>query len=72
MMKYRVQYTEMKPGGTLDRQDDMVHGDLEAVRCYFDRQRIWAADPIVVIEQGASDGPGRIVPASEWDVLYEG
>ncbi len=68
MTRYRVQYTEMKPGGTLERQDDMVHGDLEALRNYFDQCVIWAASPIVVIEQGPSDGNGRIVPASEWDV----
>lgn len=66
--KYRVQYTSVKPGGTREREDDMVYGNLEAVRCYFDEQSIWAADPIVMIEQGMDDGPGRVVPASEWDV----
>lgn len=68
MTRYRVQYTSVKPGGAREREDDMVHGDLESVRCYFDRQSIWAADPIVVIEQVASDGPGRVVPVTEWDV----
>lgn len=71
MTRYRVQYTEMIPGGARYRQDDMVHGDLEAVRTYFDQRAILAADSIVVIEQIASDGPGRIVPAGEWDVLGE-
>ena len=66
--KYRVQYTEMIPGGARYRQDDMVYGDLESVRNYFDARDVWAADPMVVIEQGPSDGFGRVVPASEWDV----
>lgn len=69
--KYTVQYTEMVPGGELYRQSDIVHGDLEAVRCYFDRQSIWAADPIVVTEHTQSDGLGRVVPASEWDICEE-
>jgi hypothetical protein len=68
MTSYRVEYTEVKPGGHRDRQCDIVRGDLEAVRAYFDDCDIWAADPIVVVEHTQSDGSGRVVPASEWDV----
>ncbi len=68
MTSYRVEYTEMKPGGTLERQCDRVIGGLEAVRSYFDAQSIWAADPITVREFTQSDSNGRDVPASEWDV----
>lgn len=68
MTSYRVEYTGVKPGGARDRQCDIVRGDLEDVRNYFDERHIWAADPIVVVEHTQSDGNGRIVPASEWDV----
>jgi hypothetical protein len=68
MTSYRVEYTSMKPGGARERECDLVRGDLEAVRAYFDAQDIWAADPILVIEHTQSDGAGRVVPASEWDV----
>lgn len=69
MTSYRVEYTEMKPGGYRDRQCDIVRGGLEDVRVYFDERDIWAADPIVVVEHTQSDGLGRVVPASEWDVV---
>lgn len=66
--RYRVQYTEMMPGGSRYRQDDLVIGDLEAVRDYLDARSIWSYSPIVITEHTQSDGIGRIVPASEWDV----
>jgi hypothetical protein len=66
--RYRVQYTEMIPGGARYHQDDLVRGTLADVRDYLDARHIWAADPIVIIEHTQSDSPGRIVPASEWDV----
>ena len=65
---YRVQYTEIKPGGSHARQDDRVRGALQDVRDYLDKYRIYGLDPIVVTEFTASDSVGRIVPASEWDV----
>lgn len=68
MTKFRLQYTQVKPGGHHVRQDDLIWGTLEDVRTYFDARRIWGADPIVVIEQILSDHPGRVVPASEWDI----
>ena len=68
MASYRVQWTEMKPGGHRERQDDLVRGDLEDVRNYFDSHSVYGRDPIVVIEHTESDGRGRVVPASEWDV----
>jgi hypothetical protein len=68
MTSYRIEYTEHKPGGYLERQCDRVVGDLETVRTYLDNQDVWAADPIVITEYTQSDGRGRIVPASEWDV----
>jgi hypothetical protein len=68
MTSYRVEYTSMKPGGARERECDLVRGTLDDVRTYFDAQDIWAADPIVVVEHAQSDGHGRIVPASEWDI----
>ena len=66
--KYRVQYTEMIPGGARYKQDDLVMGDLQTVRDYLDTRSIWSYDPITITEHTQSDGIGRIVPASEWDV----
>lgn len=68
MASYRVEYTSMKPGGARERECDLVRGTLDDVRDYFDECDIWAADPIVVVEHTESDGNGRIVPASEWDI----
>jgi hypothetical protein len=71
MTSYRVEYTEMKPGGARDRQCDIVRGSLDDVRAYFDARSIYGLDPIVVVEHTQSDGNGRVVPASEWDVYEE-
>jgi len=49
----------------------MIVGDLTTVRQYLDLTPVYALDSIVVTEQGPSDGPGRVVPASEWDVIDE-
>lgn len=68
MTSYRVEYTEMKPGGARERQCHRVVGDLENVRTYLDSRSIWAADSIEIIEFVESDCRGRVVPASEWDV----
>lgn len=67
-MTDQVQYTEVKPGGTHVPQNDLVVGGLDDVRAYIDTRRVWAADPITVTEAAESDGIGRAVPASEWDV----
>lgn len=67
-MSYRVEYTEVKPGGHLDRQNDLVRGTLSDVRDYIDSRRVHGADPIVVAEFTESDSVGRLVPASEWDI----
>ena len=64
---YRIDYTEIKPGGTHVRQSDVVRGGLEDVRNYLDARRVAGLDPIVITEHTKSDGDGRIVPASEWD-----
>jgi hypothetical protein len=74
MTKFRVQYTSVKPGGAREREDDIVYaGDrgVLAVGDYLDQHNVWAADPIVVTEHTQSDGIGRIVPASEWDVCED-
>jgi hypothetical protein len=74
MTRYRIQYTEVVPGETHYRQDDIVYpGDrgVLSILDYLDKRSVWAADPIVVIEHTQSDGNGRIVPASEWDVCEE-
>jgi hypothetical protein len=71
MTRYRVEYTEVKPGNYHDLQCDMIDGDLTTVRDYFDARHISAVAPILVIEQTKSDGYGRVVPASEWDVMED-
>lgn len=74
MTRYRIQYTEVVPGGSHYRQDDIVHAGERGVLSvldYLDQRSVWAADPIVVIEHTQSDGFGRIVPASEWDVCED-
>lgn len=71
MTRYRVKYTEVVPGGTHYHQDTIVYpGErgILSINDYLDQFNIWAADPIVVIEHTQSDGNGRVVPASEWDV----
>lgn len=71
MTRYRIDYTEMTPGRpeNYTKQSTIVHGnDLGCVRDYLDSQYVYAREPITVIEQVQSDGPGRVVPASEWDV----
>lgn len=65
---YRVQYTEIKPGGSHARQDVSVRGTLDDVRAEIDGHHVYGRDPIVVTEHTQSDGRGRIVPASEWDI----
>ena len=71
MARYRIQYTEVLPGGYHSRQDDLISGDLQSVRDYLDARRIYGRDPIVITEHTQSDGNGRIVPASEWDVCED-
>jgi hypothetical protein len=67
MTSYRVQYTEIKPGGSHAQQDVSVRGTLDDVRTEIDSHRVYGRDPITVTEFTASDSVGRIVPASEWD-----
>lgn len=64
---YRVQYTEIKPGGSRAQQDISVRGTLDDVRAEIDSHRVYGRDPIIVTEHTQSDGIGRNVPASEWD-----
>lgn len=66
-MSYRVQYTEVKPGGSHARQDVSVRGTLDDVRAEIDSHRVYGRDPIIVTEFAQSDSAGRDVPASEWD-----
>jgi hypothetical protein len=68
MTSYRVQYTEVKPGGSHAKQDESVRGTLDDVRDYLDSRRVYGRDPITVTEFEASDSAGRVVPASEWDI----
>lgn len=72
MTSYRVEYTEIKPGGHRTRQCDRIVGTVQDVRDYLNSGRIhvYGLDPIVITEHTKSDGIGRDVPASEWDV-YE-
>lgn len=65
MTSYRVQYTEIKPGGSHARQDVSVRGTLDDVRAEIDSRRVYGRDPIVVTEFAQSDSAGRDVPASE-------
>lgn len=68
MTSYRVQYTEIKPGGSHAQQDESVRGTLDDVRAYLDSRRVYGRSPITVTEHLTSDSVGRIVPASEWDI----
>lgn len=68
---YRIDWTRFVPGGAHSRECSAVRGDLQTVRDYLDSQSVLAADPIIVTEHTQSDGQGRIVPASEWDVIPE-
>ena len=68
--QYRIDWTRFVPGGAHSRESSLVYGGLEDVREFLDNQDILAKDPIVVTEHTQPDGPGRVVPASEWDV-YE-
>lgn len=68
MTSYRVQYTEIKPGGSHAQQDESVRGTLDDVRAYLDSRRVHGRSPITVTEHLASDSVGRVVPASEWDI----
>lgn len=69
MTSYRVQYTEIKPGGSHARQDENVRGTLADVRDLIDSHHVFGLDPIVITEFTTSDSCGRVVPASEWDVI---
>lgn len=68
MTSYRVQYTEIKPGGSHASQDESVRGTLQDVRDMIDSKHVYGPDPIVVTEFKSSDSAGRVVPASEWDI----
>jgi hypothetical protein len=68
--RYGVRYTEVKPGGSHARQDAVCRS-LEEVRALLDSRRVYAGDPIEVVEYLASDSTGRVVPASEWDIVTE-
>lgn len=68
MTSYRVQYTELKPGGHLVDQDERVTGTLEDVRNYLDSRPVAGHIAPAVTEYTESDSVGRFVPASEWDI----
>ena len=66
---YRIDWTRMVPGGVHERESSFVRGDLETVRNFLDSQDVWGrGEPIVITEHITSDGFGRVVPASEWDI----
>jgi len=72
MAQYRVDWTRMVPGGAHSRESSLVYGGLENVRDFLDKQEVWSRGlPIVVTEHTQSDGNGRVVPASEWDVIVD-
>lgn len=66
--QYRIDWTRFVPGGYHSRESSLTYGSLEDVREFLDSQDVLAKDPIVVTEHVQSDAPGRVVPASEWDV----
>ena len=68
MTSYRVQYTEIKPGGHLTDQDERVVGTLDDVRDLPDYRPVAGHIAPMVTEYTESDGIGRPVPASEWDI----
>lgn len=73
MNGYRIDWTRFVPGGNHERESSAIRGaDLSAVRDFLDSQDVYArGEPIVVTEHTESDGIGRVVPASEWDICEE-
>lgn len=66
---YRIEWTRYVPGGDHSRECSSVRGDMQTVRDYLDAQCVWGrGEPIIITEHTQSDGVGRIVPASEWDI----
>jgi hypothetical protein len=68
---YRIDWTRFVPGGAHERESSAIRGDLQSVRNFLDNQDVYGREPIVVTEHTKSDGFGRVVPASEWDVCEE-
>lgn len=62
-MRYRVQYTETKPGGTRVRQDTVRDGSLDDVWTYLNQYE--EVGDVTITEFGQSDSPGRVV-YPEW------
>lgn len=58
MTSYRVEYTEVKPGGYEDRQCDLVVGDRRDVVIYLGKVRQLVPGSVEVTEHTQSDGPG--------------
>ena len=58
-MRYRVQYTETKPGGTRVRQDTAREGSYEDVWAYLANYA--EVSDVTITEFGRSDSPGRVV-----------
>lgn len=58
-MRYRVQYTETKPGGTRVRQDTAIHGSYPDVWTYLGK--IAEVSDVTITEFGPSDSSGRVV-----------
>jgi hypothetical protein len=65
---YRIEWTRFVPGGAHSRECSAIRGDLGSVRDFLDSQMVYGREPIVVVEHTQSDGQGRVVPASEWDI----
>lgn len=65
---YRVDYSEVKPGGTVVQQSDRVSGTLDDVRALLDSRYLTSYDDVTVTESVKSDGIGRVIDRDEWDV----
>lgn len=58
MTTYRVEYTQIKPGGHADRQCDLVRGNRSDVVIYLGKVRGLVAGSVAVTEHTKSDGDG--------------
>jgi hypothetical protein len=58
MNTFRVEYTEVKPGGHEDRQSDLILGERRDVVIYLGKVRGLVPGSVEVTEHTQSDGLG--------------
>lgn len=66
MTRYRVQYTQIKPGGHLDRQDELLTCNTLADVADYISSLATTGEPTIWEQSGQSDGTPRLVTAAEF------